>query len=168
MKTSSKVSRLIAFVATTVLAAAPLLAGSGGGMTTAELALQLARAAGISLPTHASPEAAMESLGKAGINLGGDLRAPVTEKALVQVGLSVGLNVSTSRPQAAVAPAAGSAFVQLFKGVLQRAAANSGQGDTDLVHASCQGRASRDARRGTPASPSDFDATADPCEALGP
>jgi len=168
MTRSSKVSRLIAFAAITALAAAPLLAASGGGMTTADLALQLARAAGVNLPANASPEAARESLGKAGIKLGSDLKAPVTEKALVQVGLAVGLSVSTSRPGAAVTPVVGSAFVQLIKGALQRAAAIPGEGGTDIIHASCQGRASRAARHGTPASPADFDATAGPCETPEP
>jgi hypothetical protein len=168
MKRSSKVSGFIAFVAITALAAAPLLAEMGGGMTTADLALQLARAAGISLPAHDSPQAALESLGKAGINLGSDLKAPVTGKALVQVGLAVGVRVSTSRPEAAVTPAVSSAFIQLFKGQLQSAAAVSGQKGPDMVHASCRGRASRAARQGTPASPSDFNATVGPCEEPAP
>ena len=164
MKRSSTVSGFIAFVAITALAAAPLLAGMDGGMTTADLALQLARAAGISLPANDSPQAALESLGYAGITLGSDLKAPVTEKVLVRVGLALGVRVSTSRPEAAVTPAVGSAFIQLFKGELQSAAAVSGQSGTDMVHASCQGRGSRAARQGTPASPSNFNATAGPCE----
>jgi len=164
MARSSKASGFIALAVLTALATAPLLAGTGGGMTTADLALQLARAAGISLPAHDSPQAALESLGKAGINLGNDLEAPVTGKVLVQVGLAVGVKVVTSRPEAAVTPAVSGALIQLLKGELRNAAAASGQGGTDVIHASCQGRASRAARQGTPASPSNFNATAGPCE----
>jgi hypothetical protein len=152
-------------VAITVLSAAPLLAGVGGGVTTGDLALQLARAAGIALPSS-DPQAALESLGKAGIKLGNDLKAPVTEKVLVQVGLAVGLRVSASRPEAAITPAMGSAFIRLFKEAPSSVAVVSGQSETDNV--SCQGRESRADRQGTPASPSDPNATADPCEDPGP
>ena len=164
MKRNAKLSGFIALAAIVALATAPLLAWTGGGMTTADLALQLARAAGISLPVNDSPQAALESLGKAGINLGNDLKAPVTEKVLVQVGLAVGVTVVSSRPEAAVTPAVSGALIQLLKGELRNAAAASGQGGTDVIHASCQGRASRAARQGIPASPSNFNATAGPCE----
>lgn len=165
MKRSAKVFGFVAFVAITALTAAPILAKAGGGMTTGDLALQLAQAAGISLPVDASPQAARESLGKAGIHLGGDLKAPVTEKVLVQVGVAMGAKVTTSRPEAAVTPAVSSIFIQSLKGALQSAAAASGQGGKDQVHASCQGRESRADRQGTPASPSSsFNANAGPCE----
>jgi hypothetical protein len=164
MKRRSKGSGLIACVAITALTSAPILAKPGGGMTTADLALQMARAAGISLPVQASPQAALESLGKAGIHLGSDLEAPVTEKVLVQVGVALGATVSTFHPEARVTPAMSSGFVQSLKGLLQNAAAASGQGGKDLIHASCRGRESREARQGSPASPSDFNATAGPCE----
>ena len=164
MKRSSRASGFIAFVSITAAAAVPLLAEVGGGMPTADLALQLARAAGISLPASDSPQDVLESLGKAGINPGIDPKAPVTEKVLVQVGVSVGASVSTSHPEAAVTPGVSGAFIQLLNGKFQSAAAVWGQSGKDTVHASCQGRASRAARQGTPASPSDFDATAGPCE----
>ena len=164
MRISSRLSGFIAFMAITALATVPLLAGMGGGMTTADLALQLARAAGISLPADQAPQAALEALGKAGIDLGSDLNAPVTEAVLAKAGRAVGVKVSTSRPEAAVTPAMTNAFIQLAKGALQNAAAGSSRGGTDKVHASCRGRASRAARQGTPASPSNFDAIAGPCE----
>jgi hypothetical protein len=167
MTRGSRVSAVIAFVAMTVLAAAPLLAGTAGGMTTADLALQLAPAAGISLPAHASPQAAVEALGKVGINLGTDLKAPVTEKVLVQVGQAVGVKVASSHPQAAVTPAMSSAFIKVIKEELQLAATAAGQSGTSIIHASCQGRDSRAARQGTPASPSNINATAEPCEEPG-
>jgi hypothetical protein len=164
MKRGSKGSGFIACVAITALTAVPILAKPGGGMTTADLALQMARAAGISLPADASPQTALECLGKAGIHLGSDLKAPVTEKVLVQVGSALGARVSTSHPEAAVTPAMSNAFMQSLKGPLQSAAAASGQGGKDLIHASCQGRETRADRQGTPASPSSFNATAGPCE----
>ena len=155
---------VIAFVFLIALGAGPLQAGTSAGMTTGDLAVQIARAAGISLPGNDSPQAALESLGKAGINLGNDLKAPVTEKVLVQVGLAVGVTVVSSRPEAAVTPAVSGALIQLLKGELRNAAAASGQGGTDVIHASCQGRASRASRQAAPASPSNFNATAGPCE----
>lgn len=166
MKRGSKVSGII--VAITALAAAPHLAETGGRITTADLAMQLARAAGISLPANESPQAALESLGRAGIKLGSDLKAPVTEKVLAQVALALGVRASTSRPEEPASAAQCSAFISLFKRDLQRAAAVSGESGTDNVHASCQGRDSRASRQGTPASPSDFDASAGPCEVPGP
>jgi len=78
--------------------------------------------------------------------------------------VALGARVSTSHPEAGVTPAASNAFIQSLRGPLQSAAAASGQGGKDLIHASCQGRASREARQGTPASPSSFNATAGPCE----
>lgn len=164
MKRGSKGSGFIACVAITALTAAPILAKPGGGMTTADLALQMARAAGISLPADATPQAALQSLAKAGIHLGSDFRDPVTENVLVRVGVGLGMRVSTSHPEAAVTRAMSSAFMQSLKGPLQSAAAASGQGGKDLIHASCQGRESRADRKGTPASPSSFNATAGPCE----
>jgi hypothetical protein len=157
------VSGIIAVAVGTALAAAPVLAVMDSGMTKSDLALQLARAAGISLPADGSAQAALESLGKAGISLGTDLNAPVTGQVLVQVGLTLGVTVTTSHPEAAVTPAVSSAFLRSIKGELQNAAAVSGQSATGAVHASCQGRDSRAGRQGTPASPSDPNATAPPC-----
>jgi len=168
MKRSSQVSGFAAIVAISVLSAAPLLAAAGGGMTTADLALQLTRAAGITLTPADSPRAAMESLAKAGIALGNNPGAPVTEKVLVQVGAALGVRVTTSTPDATVTPAMASAFVALFKGEIESAAGGSGKGGSDAIHASCQGRDSRAGRQGTPASPSDPNATAGPCDDSAP
>jgi hypothetical protein len=153
----------MAVLVLTVLAVTPVLAKTDSGMTTADLALQLARAAGITLPADGSAKAALESLRKAGINLGPDLSAPVTGEVLVQVGLALGVTVTATHPEAAVAPAVSSAFLRSIQGQLQNAAAVSGQGGTGAVQASCQGRDSRAGRQGTPASPSDPNATAPPC-----
>ena len=163
MRRSAKVSGFLAIVATTLLAVSPLMAATGGAMTMGDLAVQLAQAAGIKLPANAAPAAARESLGRAGIDLGSNLQAPVSQSVLVKVGLALGVTVSTSHPEAAASPTAVSAFIQSFKGQLESAAAASGQGGADTVHASCQGRESRDDRKGDPASPSDPNATAGPC-----
>jgi len=158
----------VAIVAITALAAAPLLAAAGGGMTTADLALQLARAAGMTLAPVDSPQAALESLAKAGITLGTDPKAPVTEKVLVQVGVALGVKVTTSNPDATVTRAMGTAFIALFKGEIQSAAGVPGKNGSDEIHVSCQGRESRAGREGTPASPSNPNATAGPCEDPAP
>lgn len=168
MKRGLRLFTFIVLVAFTTLAPSPLLAGMGGGMTTADLALQLVRAAGISPAASGTPQAALDSLRRAGIDLGSDLKAPVTEKVLAQVALALGVGVSTSRPDAVVTPAVASAFVASVKGALRGAAEASGRGGSDAVNASCQGRESREGRKGTPASPADFNATAGPCEDPAP
>lgn len=168
MTTRSHVSVFVALVAVIALTAAPLLAAAGTGMTTGDLALQLARAAGMTLAPADSPRAALDSLAKAGILLGKDPTAPVTERDLAQVGAALGVTVTTSRPDAAVTTAMSSAFIALIKGEIRGGAGGAGKGGSDAVHASCQGRESRAGRAGTPASPSDPDATAGPCDDPAP
>lgn len=168
MTRQSRVSGFVAFTVITALTAAPLLAAPGGGMTTGDLALQLTRAAGITLAPVDSPRAALDSLARAGIFLGTDAGAPVTGETLVQVGAALGVNVTTSRPNAAVTPAMGNAFIARFKGELQSAAGVPARGGSEAIHVSCQGRESRAARQGTPASPSNPNSTAEPCEDPAP
>ncbi len=144
--------------------AAGSLGAATGGITKGELALKMARAAGINLPATGSRQAAAEALRRSGIDLGTDLAAPATEQTLVQAGRALGASVTTSRPDAPVTPGVGQAFVQSIKNPLRIAAAASGQNGTSVTHASCQGRESRAGRRGTPASPADPNATATPCE----
>lgn len=168
MKSSSMVSGSMAFIVMTALTAAPLLAAPGGGMTTGDLALQLTRAAGITLAPADSPRAALDSLARAGITLGTDPGVPVTGKMLVQVGAALGVNVTTSRPDATVTSAMSSAFIALFKGEIQSAAGVPAGGGSEAIHVSCQGRDSRAGRDGTPASPSNPNATAEPCEDPAP
>jgi hypothetical protein len=163
MRHIAKVSGFSAIVATTLLAASPLMAATGGAMTMGDLAVQLAQAAGIKLPANAAPAAAREALDKAGIVLGSNLQAPVSQSVLVKLGLALGVAVSTSHPEAPASQAAVGAFLQSVKGQLESAAAASGQGGADAMNASCQGRESRDDRKGEPASPSDPNATAGPC-----
>jgi hypothetical protein len=155
MKKNSQVPGIVAFVAIIALSGAPLLAAPGNAMTTADLALRMARAGGITLTPFDSPGAALDALARAGIFLENDLETPVTEKVLLEVGAALGVKVTTSRPEAAVSTTVGSAFIASFKGALQSA--------IDPLHASCQGRQSRADRNGTPPSPSDPNATAEPC-----
>jgi len=160
----SGVSAVIVIASLIALIAGPLPAATGAGVTTGDLALQLARSAGIALPANDPQQAALASLRKAGINLGDDLKAIVTEKVLVQVGQALWVNVTSIHPDAPVTPTMCSAFVRAFKGAVQSAAGGSAHGGAGTENVSCQGRASRDGRQGTPASPSDPNASAGPCE----
>ena len=164
MKRWSGVSAVIVFASLLAMGAGPLPAASGDGVTTGDLALRLARAAGISLPAIDSQQAALGSLRKAGINLGGDPKALVTEKVLVQVGQSLWVRVRSVHPDAPATDAMCSAFILSFRGALQGRAGSPGHSETDAGHAACQGRESRDGRQGTPASPADPSATDPPCE----
>lgn len=164
MKRWSGVSAVIAFASLVALTAGPLPAATGNGVTTGDLALRLARAAGVSLPADDSQRAAIESLRKAGIALDGDPKAIVTEKVLVRVGQSLWVKVTSLNPDAPATPAMCSAFIQSFKGEMQSAAATSGHGKPGTENASCQGRASRDGRQGTPASSANPNATDGPCD----
>jgi hypothetical protein len=165
MKTWSSVSKVIAFASFFItLTAGTLLAGTGDGVTTGDLATRLARAAGISLPASDSQQAALSSLRKSGIDLGGDPKALVTEKTLVQVGQSLWVKVTSVHPDAPATPAMCNAFIQSFKGEVQSAAAALGHGKAGTENAGCQGRESRSGRDGAPASPADPNATDGPCE----
>jgi hypothetical protein len=131
-------------------------------LTRGDLAIRAARAAGIALPAAGEDRAAAAALKKSGIDFGADLKAPVTQATLVELGKVVGVSVSTSKPQAPVSTAIGAAFVRSIQGPLQAAVA--AQGGTTFVNASCKGRESRASREGTPASNANPNATAGPCE----
>ncbi|HYV86255.1 MAG TPA: hypothetical protein VFB49_10105 [Patescibacteria group bacterium] len=163
-KSWSDVSTVIVSASLIALTAGPLLAATGDNVTAGDLALQLARAAGINLPVNDSRQAALQSLRKAGIDLGTDPKTTVTQKVLVEVGQSLWVKVTSVHPDAPASPAMCSAFIRSFKGTAQSAAASSGQGKAGTENASCQGRTSRAGREGTPASPSDPNSTDGPCE----
>lgn len=131
-------------------------------LTRRDLAIRVARAAGIELPAAGEDRAAVAALKKSGIDLGTDLKASVTQATLVELGRAVGVSVSTSKPKAPVSAAIGAAFVQTIQGPLQ--ATVTAQGGTMFVNASCKGRESRASRQGTPASNANPNATAGPCE----
>lgn len=155
---------VIAFASLLALGAASLRAATGAGMTTGDLAVQLARAAGIALPDAEAPKAALKSLRKVGIELGSDPGAPATQDDLVRAGRLLGVPVASARPTAPVTAAMCIAFIQAATVEVQSAAAASGLAKDDTAQAACQGRESRAGREGTPASPADPSATAPPCD----
>jgi hypothetical protein len=144
-------------------------------LRTGELAVQLARAAGVSLPAEDAEKVAAARLARFGIDLGSSLSRPVVERDLVLVGRALGLEVTSEQPGNPVTPGQGTAFVGVARGSLLAAegvgSGNSGgngngnggtkQGD---INASCKGRNARSGRKGEPASPANPNATAPPCE----
>jgi hypothetical protein len=107
-----------------------------------------------------------------GINLEGRLSQPLAERDLVEIGSALGAEVVTSHPTGVVTPGKSQAFVSTMKGALAAArnraeASSAGVKGDDGINAACQGRAARDSRRGTPASPADPNATAPPCDDTG-
>jgi hypothetical protein len=158
------VPAVIAFAFLIALGAGPLRAGTGVGMTTGDLAVQLARAAGIGLPDTGTTRAAMKSLHTMGIDLGSEPAAPATQLDLIEAGRALGVKVTSARADAPVTPAMCNAFIRAYAGEAQSAAAASGVATDDTAHASCQGRESRADREGTPASPADPNASAPPCD----
>ncbi len=137
-------------------------------LRTGELAVQLARAAGLALPAQDAERVAAERLARLGIDLGSSLSRPVVERDLVLVGQALGLPVASAQPANTVSPGQGSAFVGVVRGSLlaaEEAGNGNGNGGTKEggINASCQGRDARSGRNGEPASPSDPNATAPPC-----
>jgi hypothetical protein len=141
----------------------PSAAVRGTPVTTGQFALQLARAAGLTLPATGAERAALEGFGRIGLGLGADPGRALTERTLMQVGQAVGVKVSPGRPDHLVTPAVSAAFVQAIKGPLILATAKARSG-AEQVRVSCQGRDSRHGRKGTPASNANPNATAPPCD----
>ena len=164
MKRRMLVPLVIAGAILIALGVGPLCAGTGVGMTTGDLAVQLARVAGIGLPDTGTERAAMKSLHQAGIDLGNDPDAIATQESLVRAGRALGVKVRGARADAPVTPAMCSVFIRTYAGEVQSAAVVSGQSNADAEHASCQGRESRAGREGTPASTADPSATLPPCD----
>ena len=136
-------------------------------LRTGELAVKLARAAGVTLPAQDTERVAAASLARFGIDLGTSLSRPVVERDLVLVGRALGLPVTSEQPGNTVTPGQGNAFVGVARGSLLAAeGAGNGNGGTKQggINASCQGRDARSGRNGEPASPADPNATAPPCE----
>jgi len=149
-----------AFLATaSLLAAVPASAAPPKPVTTGKLALEMARAAGVHLPERDAASVAARELRQRGIALGPSLGATVREGDLVEIGRSLGASVVTKNPEKPVSEAKGMAFVSSMRDVLAAV-----QSASDQIRVSCQGRNSRANRRGTPASPSNPNATAPPCE----
>ena len=153
---------LVVLVAAGSASGAP--AHAGAAVTRGELAVQMARASGFKLPTTKPENAAASALLERGISLGGSLKDAVTEADLVEIGRALGAQMTTAHPEAPVTPAIGRAFVQAVKGSLAGSAPAHGGPPVQMPHISCQGRQSRQGRKGTPASQANINATADPCE----
>ncbi|MFQ5877742.1 MAG: hypothetical protein ACE5JH_08675 [Acidobacteriota bacterium] len=146
------------------LLATSLAGGAGPSATTrGELARTLVNAAGIAVRAGNPEREAVERLRGLGIDLGTDLKRPVTEADLVEIGRKVGTEVRTADPDRPVSPGKVRAFAQLLKGGLL-SLQSAAEGGTSDIRISCQGRDSRAGRRGAPASPADPNATAPPCE----
>ena len=155
--------RPVAFLVVCGTAVTTLAVAQATPATRAELAIDLARAAGMDLPADGPSRAAADLLRRGGIDLGPDLQAPVTRGLLEQVGRAVGATVNGVRPDGPVSRATGRAFAGSIRGSLRAALARA-QGGAALARISCQGRESRVGRKGIPASPADPDATEPPCD----
>jgi len=160
MSKLGKVAAAMAILAVAgLVAATPVNAAPKRPVTTGELALDLAREAGVRLPARDAAAAAIRELRQRGIALGSSLDSTVRERDLVEIGRSLGTRVVTSQPDRPVSESKGRAFVKSLRDAL--AATQTADGG---VRISCQGRNSRANRRGTPASPASPNATAPPCE----
>ena len=155
-----------AFAAVIALATAPALAGQAAppSATRGQIALEVARAAGLRLPAAGAEQAALQALRARGIDLGSNPARPATEADLVRVGAALGVAVTAARPAAPVSPGQAKAFAQSLRGPAQLSLAMAAQGGTGEIRISCQGRNSRAERKGTPASQANPNATAPSCE----
>jgi hypothetical protein len=131
-----------------------------------DLAVALARASGVRLPLHGAERVAADFLAARGIVLGPSLDAGLLQRDLVEAARVVGAVVDSSRPSDPVTPAQGAAFVGAVRGVLRGEGKGTGLGGSKQgdINASCQGRAARAGRHGTPASNANPNATAPPCD----
>jgi len=160
------VTRTGAALATACLAGSLLMAAPAGpGIRAGELAVRLARAAGVRLPTAATERTAADYLAARGVVFGPSLDAMVLEGDLVAAARVLGARMTSSKPSDPATPAQGVAFIGAVRGALVADADSDGSGGTKEgdINASCQGRESRAGRKGTPASPADPNATAPPC-----
>jgi hypothetical protein len=152
------------------LAAVTMSGGAGFAspvktMTVGDLAVRLARTAGVRLPGAEPEKAAAAFLRAHGLILDADLDRPALEMDLVTAGRALGVAVTTRQPGSPVTLTQGAALAGAARGSLLASEAagpdpaSSGGG----LNVSCQGRDSRADRRGIPASPADPNATAPPC-----
>ena len=135
-----------------------------------DLAVQLARAAGVNLPAGNPEKRAATFLAARGITLASTPDTPLSTGDLVLIARSLGVTVTAAAPGAAVTPAQAVAFVGAVRGTLRSdsqgsdAAAATGADTEGDITASCRGREARAGRKGTPASPADPNATAPPSD----
>jgi len=154
-----------AALATACLAGSLLVAApAASGVRAGELAVRLARVAGVRLSTSDTERAAADFLAAHGVVLGPSLDAMVLERDLVEAARVLGATVTSSRPSDPATPAQSAAFIGAVRGALAVDAASDAGGTKEGdINASCQGRDSRSGRKGTPASTADPNATAPPC-----
>jgi hypothetical protein len=154
------------------LTAAGLLIGgitaapAGSSIRAGDMAVWLARAAGVSVPDTGGERIAAEYLAARGVVFGATLDATVRQFDLVEAARALGMNAKATSPSAPVTPAQAAAFVGAARGSVTFEPNVIGpegtkQGD---INASCRGRAARSGRKGTPASPANPNATAPPCD----
>ncbi len=170
MRTSLKLIAASGLLVAMGLAGPVAMAGDGkAGVTFGQLAVRLATIIEIDLPTSKPEKVAADALRRIGVSIDRDLNRMVTEADLLQIGASLGVEVSSSDPAAPVNGVQSASFSQAVEVALWGAQAEVGtEGDKeDDANASCQGRASRAGRRGTPASPASPNATAGPCTGSG-
>jgi hypothetical protein len=134
-----------------------------------DLAVQLARAAGVRLPADHPEKRAAAFLRARGIMLAPTADTPLFAGDLVDVARSLGVQVKAAASDAAVTPAQAVAFVGAMRGTLRSDIKGNGKGSGKEgdIDASCRGREARSGRDGTPASPADPNAAAPPCEGDG-
>jgi hypothetical protein len=145
-----------------VLTAAPATSSIRAG----EMALWLARAAGVSLPDAGGERIAAKYLADRGVVFGDRIDATVRQRDLVEAARVLGIGVRATKPSEPITPAQGAAFVGAARGSVAfevRIFGPAGTKEGD-INASCRGRLARSGRTGTPASPSNPNATAPPCE----
>jgi hypothetical protein len=163
--------KLIAAVAALAVQAAGSIAAAdsaGKAATKGQVALEVARAAGLSLPRGGDAKEALSILRASGIDLGVNPDRKATQADLVRVGKAVGVKVAAPRPAAPVTASLTLAFSQSIKGSLQQSLAPAGgQGGSGELHVSCRGAMARQERKGTPASQANPNATATPADIPG-
>lgn len=160
----------VAAIAAAGLSAGLVVAAPAEPVTVGHLAVRLARSLGAPVSATQSESSAAAYLGRHGLEVGLDLSRPVLGNDLIVLGRALGARVTTSQPAAAATPAQVVAFVGAARGSIlgtQSTANGHGTSKEDGINASCRGREARDGRNGTPASPSNPDASAPPCDGDG-
>ncbi len=136
-----------------------------------DLAVQMARAAGVRLPAENPEKRAAEFLRARGISLAPTADTPLMAGDLVAVARSLGVSVSAATPAAPVTAVQATAFLGAVRGTLRAEGNGHGNGNggdkEGDINASCRGREARAGRSGIPASPANPNATAPPCDGDG-
>lgn len=158
-----------AVVAAGLLIGGIMAAPAGSTIRAGEMAVWLARAAGVSVPDTGGERIAADYLAARGVVFGATLDATVRQFDLVEAARALGMSAKATNPSAPISPAQAAAFVGAARGSVAfepnvYGPEGAKQGD---INASCRGRAARSGRKGTPASPANPNATAPPCDDAG-